>query len=54
MFVEKVRNVVGLYLNSPDKAIVLCVDEKSQPQALERASDPGLCASRDPFLCCRL
>jgi transposase len=36
MFVEKVRDIVGLYLNPPDKAIVLCVDEKSQTQALER------------------
>jgi putative transposase len=34
-FVEKVRDVVGLYLNPPDKALVLCVDEKSQVQALE-------------------
>jgi transposase len=37
MFVEKVRDIVGLYLNPPDQAIVLCVDEKSQTQALERA-----------------
>lgn len=35
-FVEKVRDVVGLYLNPPDKALVLSVDEKSQIQALER------------------
>lgn len=35
-FVEKVRDIVGLYLNPPDKAMVLCVDEKSQVQALER------------------
>ncbi len=35
-FVEKVRDVVGLYLNPPDKALVLCVDEKSQIQALDR------------------
>ena len=35
-FVEKVRDIVGLYLNPPDKALVLCVDEKSQVQALER------------------
>src|SRR5215475_11051651 len=67
MFVEKVRDIVGLYLNPPEKAIVLCVDEKSQTQALERsqpilaaasrsarASDPRLCASRDPFSVCRL
>jgi putative transposase len=35
-FVEKLRDVVGLYLNPPDKAMVLCVDEKSQVQAFER------------------
>jgi putative transposase len=35
-FVEKVRDIVGLYLNPQDKALVLCVDEKSQIQALER------------------
>lgn len=35
-FVEKLRDVVGLYLNRPNKAVVLCVDEKSQIQALER------------------
>jgi transposase len=35
-FVEKVRDVVGLYMNPPDRAIVLCVDEKSQVQALNR------------------
>ena len=34
---EKVRDVVGLYMNPPDNAVVLCVDEKSQIQALERA-----------------
>ena len=36
-FIEKVRDVVGLYLNPPDNAVVLCVDEKSQCQALERS-----------------
>lgn len=36
LFIEKVRDVVGLYLNPPDHALVLCVDEKSQVQALER------------------
>ncbi len=36
LFVDKVRDIVGLYLNPPDKAVVLCVDEKSQIQALER------------------
>lgn len=35
-FVEKVRDIVGLYLNPPDQAMVLCVDEKSQVQALDR------------------
>jgi transposase len=35
-FVEKVRDVVGLYLGPPERAIVLCVDEKSQVQALDR------------------
>ena len=35
-FIEKVRDVVGLYLNPPDRALVLCVDEKSQIQALDR------------------
>src|SRR5207245_4787849 len=36
LFVEKVRDIVGLYLNPPDKALVLCADEKSQVQALDR------------------
>jgi putative transposase len=36
-FAEKVRDIVGLYLNPPDTALVLCVDEKSQIQALERS-----------------
>jgi len=40
-FVEKLTDVVGLYLNPPDKAIVLCVDQKSQIQALNR-TQPGL------------
>lgn len=40
-FVDKLTDVVGLYLNPPDKALVLCVDEKSQIQALQR-SQPGL------------
>lgn len=35
-FVEKVRDIVGLYMSPPDNAVVLCVDEKSQIQALER------------------
>lgn len=46
-FEEKVRDVVGLYLNPPDRALVLCVDEKSQIQALNRTAPilplrPGL------------
>jgi len=40
-FVEKLTDVVGLYLNLPNKALVLCVDDKSQVQALDR-SRPGL------------
>ncbi len=40
-FVEKLTDVVGLYLNPPDKALVLAVDEKSQIQALDR-TQPGL------------
>lgn len=36
-FVDKVRDITGLYLNPPDHALVLCVDEKSQIQALERS-----------------
>ncbi len=36
LFVEKVRDIVGLYLTPPDRALVLCVDEKSQIQALDR------------------
>ena len=47
----KVRDVIGLYLNPPDKAIVLCVDDKSQIQALDRTQPmlpvrPGLAARR--------
>jgi transposase len=40
-FAEKLTDVVGLYLDPPDKAVVLCVDEKSQIQALDR-TQPGL------------
>ena len=35
-FVEKLTDVVGVYLNPPDKAVVMCIDEKSQVQALNR------------------
>ena len=44
-FIEKVRDIVGLYVNPPEGALVLCVDEKSQIQALDRTSPvlrPGL------------
>ena len=46
-FEEKVRDIVGLYLNPPDRALVLCVDENSQIQALDRTAPilplrPGL------------
>src|SRR5208337_5023574 len=49
-FLEKLTDVVGLYLNPPDKAIVLCVDEKSQIQALNRTQPgrplkPGRCGA---------
>ena len=40
-FLEKLTDVVGLYLNPPDKAMILCIDEKSQIQALDR-TQPGL------------
>jgi transposase len=36
-FIEKVRDIVGLYLNPPDRSLVLCVDEKAQIQALDRS-----------------
>ena len=37
-FISKVHDVVGLYLDPPEKALVLCVDEKSQIQALNRTA----------------
>lgn len=36
LFIEKVRDIVGLYMNPPDNALVFCIDEKSQVQALDR------------------
>ena len=47
LFIEKVRHIVGLYLHPPERAVVLCVDEKSQIQALDRTQPllpmrPGL------------
>ena len=52
-FIEKVRDIVGLYLNPPDRALVLCVDEKSQIQALDRSQPllpmrPGQAERRAP------
>jgi hypothetical protein len=38
LFIDKLRDVVGLYLNTPERAVVLCVDEKSQIQALDRTA----------------
>jgi transposase len=38
LFIDKVRDIVGLYVDPPDRALVLCVDEKSQIQALERTA----------------
>ena len=38
LFVDKVRDIVGLYLDPPERALVLCVDEKSQIQALDRTA----------------
>ena len=38
LFIEKVRDVVGLYLNPAERAVVLCVDEKRQIQALDRTA----------------
>lgn len=53
LFVEKTRDIVGLYLNPPEKALVLCVDEKSQIQALDRTQPilpmaPGMAERRTP------
>ena len=52
-FIEKVRDIVGLYLHPPDRALVLCVDEKSQIQALDRSQPllpmrPGQAERRAP------
>jgi len=40
LFVEKVRDIVGLYLSPPERALALCIDEKSQIQALDRSHPP--------------
>jgi transposase len=49
-FDEKLIDVVGVYLNPPDKAVVLCMDEKSQIQALDRKSVPDLIAAIEAYL----
>ena len=57
LFIDKVRDIVGLYLNPPDKVLVLCVDEKAQIQALDRSQPllpmrPGQAERRTPdYLC---
>ena len=38
MFIEKVRDIVGLYVNSPEAALVLCIDETTLDEALERTA----------------
>ena len=48
LFIEKVRDIVGLYLNPPQRALVLCVDEKSQIQALDRTAPRAPGADRAP------
>lgn len=53
LFVEKVRDIIGLYLAPPGRAVVLCVDEKSQIQALDREQPvlpmlPGMAERRTP------
>ena len=55
LFIEKIVDVVGLYHNPPEKAVVLCVDEKSQVQALDRSQPvlpmmPGMPERRTPRL----
>jgi hypothetical protein len=47
-FAEELETIVGLYLNPPEHAIVLCADEKSQIQALDRAT-AGSCSEERPL-----
>ena len=47
-FIGKVRDVVGLYMSPPEHALVLCVDEKSQIQALDRTAPMSAGAAHDP------
>lgn len=53
-FVEKVRDVVGLYLSPPENALDLCVDEKTQLQALDRTAPclplPSIIAAASVFM----
>ena len=54
-FIDKVRDIVGLYLDPPEAALVLCVDEKTQVQALDRTAPvlpllPGVAAAAHPRL----
>ena len=50
LFIEKVRDIVGLYMAPPERAVVLCIDEKSQVQALDRLQSmlPGTPARKRP------
>jgi hypothetical protein len=43
LFIDKVRDIVGLYMNPPERALVLCADEKSQIQALDRTARLHCC-----------
>ena len=52
-FTDKLTDVVGLYLNPPERAVVLCIDEKSQIRALDRTQPglarwPGRCGTMTP------
>jgi transposase len=51
LFVEKVRDVVGLYLNPPERALVLCVHEKTQIQALNRREPATTMCATAPQAC---
>jgi hypothetical protein len=58
LFIEKVRDIVGLYMNPPDKALVLCVDEKTQIESLKGKTRcrqvkfySGVCALASRWFC---
>ena len=53
-FTKKVTDIVGLYLNPPDNAIVLSIDEKTQIQALERTQLPLACLPASHKRCTRI